>query len=154
MAKIIFTFWIGAIGTGHNKSWNSQPSGRIGQPCKFDLILKKTKKMKKPSKNEILVHGALLCELVTAKSLRLAIPHVWKKNLHRMAYLLWTCLDFKADAQGHGKIHGIVHNNMSKFGTTMGVTIVDNVCIAIIYIFWIKTYFSIFLVQEMTFFVK
>jgi hypothetical protein len=49
-----------------------------------------------------------------------------------MAYLLWTCMDFNASTHGHGHIHGIVHNNMSKFGTTKGVTIVDNVRIAII----------------------
>jgi hypothetical protein len=63
------------------------------------------------------------------------MPEVWKKNLHKMAYLLWTGMDFNASAHGHNHIHGIVHNNMSKFGTTMGVNIVDNVCIAIIYIF-------------------
>jgi hypothetical protein len=73
-----------------------------------------------------------LCELVTGKNYGVAIPQVWKKNLHKMAYQLWTCMDFNASAHGHSHIHGIVHNNMSKFGTTMSVTIVDNVCIAII----------------------
>jgi hypothetical protein len=32
--------------------------------------------MKKVSKNEILAHGALLCELVTGKNHGLAIPQV------------------------------------------------------------------------------
>ena len=40
-------------------------------------------------------------------------------------------MDFKESAHGHG-IDGIVHDNMSKLGTTMGVTIVNNVAIVII----------------------
>jgi hypothetical protein len=59
--------------------------------------------------------------------------HKFEKNLHKMAYLLWTCIDFNASTHGHGHIHGIVHTNMSKFCTTMRVTIVDNIRIAIIY---------------------
>ena len=66
-----------------------------------------------------------------------------------MAYLVWTCMDFKAYA--HGPSHCIVNANMSKFGTTMGVTIVDNACKSIKISFLIKSYISIFQVREMTF---
>jgi hypothetical protein len=78
--------------------------------------------------------------------------HKFEKKLHKMAYIILTCMDFNASARGHGHIHSIIHNNMSKFGTTMGVTIVDNVCIAITIFSGIKCYFSIFQVAEMTFF--
>ena len=71
-----------------------------------------------------------------------------------MAYLLWTRMDFNASAHGHGHIHGIIHNNMSKFGTTMGVTIVDNVCIAIIIFVWNKILLFHFLSARNDFFVK
>ena len=40
-------------------------------------------------------------------------------------------MDFKAYAHGYGHIHGIAHDNMVKFGTTMGVTIINNVAIGI-----------------------
>jgi hypothetical protein len=42
-------------------------------------------------------------------------------------------MDFKAYAHAPSHFHGIVHDNMFKFGTTMGVTIVNNVAIGIIY---------------------
>jgi hypothetical protein len=44
-----------------------------------------------------------------------------------MAYLQWTCADFKEHAHGNDYIHGKINDNMPKFGTTIGVTIVDNV---------------------------
>ena len=44
-----------------------------------------------------------------------------------MAYLQWTCVDFKAHAHGNGHINGKIHDTKPKFGTTIGVTIVDNV---------------------------
>jgi hypothetical protein len=49
------------------------------------------------------------------------------KKYHKMAYQQWTCVDFKAHAHGNGHIHEKIHDNMPKFGTTIGATIVDNV---------------------------
>ena len=59
-------------------------------------------------------------------------------------------MDFKESAHGHGT-DGIVHDNMSKLGTTMGVTIVNNVAIGIFHYFVIKNIFFIFQVWEMFF---
>ena len=42
-----------------------------------------------------------------------------------MAYLEWTCVDFKAYAHGNDHIHGKLHDNTPKFGATIGVIIVD-----------------------------
>ena len=50
-----------------------------------------------------------------------------KKKHHKFDYLLWTCVDFMAYAHGNGHIHGNIHDNMPQFGTSSGVTIVDNV---------------------------
>ena len=50
-----------------------------------------------------------------------------EKDLHKMAYPRWTCVDFKAYAHGSGHIYGKVHDNMPTFGTTISVTIVENV---------------------------
>ena len=46
---------------------------------------------------------------------------------NKFANPVWTCVDFKANALANGHIHGKIHDNMPKFGTTIGVTIVDNV---------------------------
>ena len=98
-----------------------------GQHSKFDPNLKKTKKMKNGSKIQMPLHLAILCALVCGKNIKLAIQHVWKKNLHKFDYLQWTCVDFMAYAHGNCHIHGKIHDNKPKFGTTNGVTIVDNV---------------------------
>ena len=98
-----------------------------GQHCKFDPNLKKTKKMKKGSKIQMPLHWAILCALVCDKNIKLTIQQVWKKNFHKMAYLVWTCVDFKAYAHGNGHIHGKIHDSMPKFHTTSGVTIMENV---------------------------
>ena len=58
-------------------------------------------------------------------------------------------MDFKAYAHGHGQIHVIVHDNMSNFDPTMGVTTVDNVCIAIIYI--LESFVSLFKCEKLIF---
>ena len=44
-----------------------------------------------------------------------------------MTYLELTCVDCKTYAHGNGHIHGKIHDNMPKFGTTIGVIIMDNV---------------------------
>ena len=44
-------------------------------------------------------------------------------------------MDFKAYVPGPGHFHAILHDNKLKFGTTMGVTIVNIVAIGIIIIF-------------------
>jgi hypothetical protein len=46
----------------------------------FDPFSEKSKKMEKASKIQILVHEALLCELVGGKNHKLAIPQVLKIN--------------------------------------------------------------------------
>ena len=43
-----------------------------------------------------------------------------------MAYLEWTCVDFKAYAHRNGHIQSTIHDNMPKFVTNIGVTFVDN----------------------------
>jgi hypothetical protein len=55
---------------------------------RFAPFSKKSKKMKKASKIQILVHEALLCELVGGKNHKLATPQVLKKTLHKMTYLV------------------------------------------------------------------
>ena len=99
----------------------------IGQQSKIDPNLKKNKENEKGSKIQMPLHWAILCALFCGKNIKLAIQQVWKKNLHKFDYLLWTCVDFKAYAHGNGHIHGKIHDNMPKFGTSSGVTIVDNV---------------------------
>ena len=89
--------------------------------------------------------------LVCWKNIKLAIQHVWKKNLHKMAYLGWTFADSKAYAHGNGHIHGIIHDYLTKFGTTIGVTIVDNISIGICNYLVIKIKIFILQVLEMTF---
>ena len=54
----------------------------------------------------------------------------------------------------HGHLHGILHENMTIFGTNMGVTIVIKNFTKWLKIWLIKCIFSIFLVPSMTFFVK
>ena len=75
--------------------------------------------MKKGSKNEIPLHGAIFCALVCAKIIKLAVQHVWKKHLHKMGYVVWTSMDSKAYAHGNGHIHGIIHDYLPKFGTIL-----------------------------------
>lgn len=53
-------------------------------------------------------------------------------------------MNFKAYARDPGHFHGIVHDNMLKFGTNMGVTIVNNVDIWIIYFLEPKLLFPSF----------
>ena len=54
-----------------------------------------------------------------------------------MANLVGTCMDFKAYAHGHG----IFHENMPKFGKTMGINTVYNVAIGIMNLFFKKFHF-------------
>lgn len=89
------------------------------------------------------MHGALLCALVSGKIVNLQY-HKFEKYLRKMGHLVWTCMDFNPYAHGHGHIHGIGHDNMAKFGTTMGVTIVNNIAIGIMNCFVIKTNFPFF----------
>ena len=107
--------------------------------------------MKKGSKNEIPLHGAIFWALVSGKIIKLALQLVWKKKLHKMAYVLWTCVDSKAYAHGNGHIHGIIHDYLPKFGTNIGVTIVYNVSIGICNYLVIESKIFIFQVLEMIF---
>ena len=59
-------------------------------------------------------------------------------------------MDFKAYAHGPGHFYTILHDNKLKFGTTMGVTIVNIVATGIIF-FGIKNIISIFQVLERAF---
>jgi hypothetical protein len=60
-------------------------------------------------------------------------------------------VDSKAYAYGNGHVHGIIHDYLPKFGTTIGVSIVDNVSIGICNYLEIKSKIFIFQVLEMTF---
>ena len=85
--------------------------------------------MTKGSKIQSL-HWAILCALVCGKNIKTGNT-TSLKSLHKMAYLEWTCVDFKAYAHGNGHIYGKLHDNMPKFGTTVGIIIVHNVSIGI-----------------------
>ena len=47
---------------------------------------KKTNKVKKPSKKDILWHGVLLCVLVAMKNGKLDFCQIVQKNLHKKVY--------------------------------------------------------------------
>ena len=52
----------------------------------FDRFLKKSKKVKKYSENEILWHGVVLCVLVARKNDKLEFDKVYKKLLHKKCH--------------------------------------------------------------------
>jgi len=59
-----------------------------------------------------------------------------------MANLVRTCEDSKAYAHGNCHIHGIIQDYLPKFGTIIGVSIMDNVSIGICHYLVKKVKFS------------
>ena len=80
----------------------------------FDPVLEKNEEKNTSSKNAILSHGVLLCVLVARKNTKLSIWQIWKKNLHKTAYPVWTFMAFKWNDQGDDHIHCIVYYNVPK----------------------------------------
>ena len=67
----------------------TQPLYVITHPCNFDNTSEEIKETdKKGSKIEILLHGGLLCAMVCGKNNKLTTPQPFKKNLHRLTFLL------------------------------------------------------------------